>query len=190
MSQQFTPRSEHLSRKKKLQRDSNKFRPKDWLQAIGIAILLSIIVRFVVFEPSVVLGPSMEKTMVTGDLVMVNKLIYKIRDPKHGEIIVFHTDKQKDFIKRVIALPGETVEAKNNTVLVNGKAIDEPYLKNTQTLDFTPVTVPPKHVFVLGDNRTNSTDSRNKDVGPVSIDKIVGRADFIYWPISHLQWIW
>jgi signal peptidase I len=126
--------------------------------------------------------------MYTGDLVLVNKLIYKMREPERGEIVVFHESKDKDFIKRVIALPGETVEAKNNKILINGKIVDEPYLSDhMRTMDFDEVQVPQGKVFVLGDNRLNSTDSRV--IGAVSMSQLVGRAEFIYWPVFEMKWL-
>ncbi|MGI6475123.1 MAG: signal peptidase I [Thermoactinomyces vulgaris] len=160
----------------------------DWVRAFVIAVLLAVLIRIFVFEPFAVSGPSMEETMYTGDLVLVNKLIYKLREPERGEIVVFHESKDKDFIKRVIALPGETVEAKNNKILINGKIVDEPYLSDDmRTMDFDEVQVPQGKVFVLGDNRLNSTDSRV--IGAVSMSQLVGRAEFIYWPVFEMKWL-
>jgi signal peptidase I len=182
----YSPRSKHLQKQKKS--SSGKKAAWDWIQAILIAVVLAIIIRLFVFEPFNVSGPSMKETMHTGDLVIVNKLIYKIRDPKPGEVIVFHAPEHKDYIKRVIALPGEKLEARNNKVYINGKEIKEPYLAdNVRTQDFSEVIVPPGHIFVMGDNRMDSTDSRV--LGPISIDKLVGRADLIYWPLSEFKFL-
>ncbi|SFJ80294.1 signal peptidase I [Thermoflavimicrobium dichotomicum] len=187
----FPSRSERLRRNRRPKTKRNHFKHKEWVISIVIAVLLAMIVRLFVVEPSMVTGPSMEPTMQTGDLVLVNKIIYKFRNPKRGEIIVFPTPSQKDYIKRIIALPGETVEARNHRILINGKELNEPYLSNNiRTDDFPATKVPPEHVFVLGDNRINSIDSRSSEIGTIPFDKIRGRADWIYWPFSHMKWIW
>lgn len=155
----------------------------DWILALVVSVVLAVVIRLFIFEPFHVSGPSMQKTMFSGDQVMVNKLIYQFRQPDSGEVIVFHTKEERDLIKRVIALPGETVEVKNNRLYVNGKEISEPYLpEGSKTEDFKPVKVPAGQLFVLGDNRTNSTDSRT--IGPIPIESVIGRASFVYWPFT------
>ncbi|MBH8598166.1 MULTISPECIES: signal peptidase I [unclassified Thermoactinomyces] len=183
---EFVPRSEQS-----LQPDQKNGKKKilDWAKAILLALILAVLIRMFVFEPFNVSGPSMQDTLFTGDLVMVDKLIYDFREPHRGEVVVFHAPEQQDFIKRVIALPGETIEAKNNKIFINGKMINEPYIsEDNRTLDFDQVKVPPGDVFVMGDNRINSKDSR--DIGPVPISKIVGRAEFVYYPFDHIQFLW
>lgn len=161
-------------------------RTLDWFRALSVAVILAVVIRLFVFEPFSVSGPSMQETMHTGDLVLVNKLAYKFGQPKRGEIVVFHASENKDFIKRVIALPGETVEAKNNKILVNGKIVKESYIADyVRTMDFDEIRVPEGRVFVLGDNRLNSTDSRA--IGSIPISELVGRAEFIYWPIAEFK---
>ncbi len=189
MSQEFIPRSEHLRRKRAERRKHGRFKQRDWMQVLLIAVLLAVIVRLFVVAPSMVSGPSMQKTMESGDLVMVNKLLYLFRSPQRGEIVVFETPDEEDLVKRVVALPGETIEAKNQRVYINGKELKEPYLDpNTVTADFVKVKVPPNHVFVMGDNRSNSKDSRS--LGTISYDQIIGRADLIYWPLNHFKFLW
>jgi len=136
----------------------------------------------------------MEPNFKTGERLIVNKIIYDIRPPKRGEVIVFHAPAGIDYIKRVIGLPGETIKIENNTVYINGEPLDEPYLREAideyassgrlYNEDYHEVTVPERSVFVMGDNRTNSTDSRN--IGVISYDKIVGRADVIFWPLNKI----
>jgi signal peptidase I len=152
----------------------------------------------------------MVPTLQINDRVMVNKLSMNFGDPGRGDIVVFRDPTQPaveesipeavirsvleaigvrtrgadDLIKRVIALPGETVSIQGNQVHVDGVPLSEPYLPaDTENLDFAPVTVEEGHVFVMGDNRTASFDSRR--FGPVPIDEIVGRAFVIIWPLSH-----
>jgi signal peptidase I len=170
----------------------------DWIKALAVAGVLVIVIRFFLFSPFIVEGPSMYPNFYTGERLIVNKILYDIRPPQRGEVIVFHSPFHADYIKRVIALPGETVEVRGDTVLINGEAIQEPYLKEVvdaaaeagttyNNKDFAPVTVPEGHVFVLGDNRSNSQDSR--DIGFVSYKDIVGRADLIIWPLSEIRFI-
>jgi signal peptidase I len=173
-------RRERLERKQQERKSSGAF---DWLKVIIIALILAVVLRGFMLEPTYVQGPSMLTTMKTGDRIIINKLIYRFTTPARGEIIVFHTPEE-DLIKRVIALPGETIEAKNGRVYVNGKILSEPYLSpTTQTSNIPQTKVPAGHLFVMGDNRANSMDSR--ELGPIALDQIVGRAELIYWPIAE-----
>jgi signal peptidase I len=170
-------------------RRKKQVKSREWIHAFLIAVILAVLLRLFVFEPFNVSGPSMERTMYTGNLVLVNKLIYKFREPERGEVVVFQSAEGRDYIKRVIALPGETVEAKNNALLINGEPLPEPYIpEDIRTKDFRQWTVKPGEVFVLGDNRPESFDSR--EFGPVMMDRIVGRAEIIYWPLKDLKLLW
>lgn len=170
----------------------------DWAKALAVAAVLVVVIRFFLFSPFIVEGPSMYPNFFTGERIIVNKILYDIREPKRGEVIVFHSPFDADYIKRVIALPGETVEVRGDTVLVNGKPIEEPYIQNEKDInaqagttynnkDYEPATVPEGHVFVMGDNRPNSQDSR--DIGFIPYDKIVGRADVVIWPLPEIRFI-
>ena len=126
---------------------------------------------------------SMEPTLQPGYLLIVNKLAYKLGEPKHGDIVVFHYmgDKNEDYIKRVIGLPGDEVNIENGTVYVNGIALSEPYIAAFPAYSGTWV-VPEGSLFVLGDNRNNSSDSHQW--GFVDLDDVVGKAVFIYYPFD------
>jgi signal peptidase I len=161
----------------------------EWLQALVIAVVLALIIRYFIFEPFNVSGPSMMNTLHDGDFVLVNKIVYQYRMPKRGEVIVFEAPGHKDYIKRVIAVENDTIEAQNGVVRVNGHSINEPYLADgTHTSEIKLQKVPKGHVFVMGDNRTNSSDSR--ELGPISVDKIVGRADVVFWPLNDFRVLW
>lgn len=168
----------------------------EWLQALAIALLLAWGIRTFIFAPFLVEGESMLYTLHDREKLVVNKAIYFMRDPKPGEIIVFHAEPTRDYIKRVIAVAGDTVQMRDDVLLVNGKQVDEPYLKEKKeeakengnlplTKDFGPIKVPPDHIYVLGDNRQNSTDSRV--IGPVDVKTVVGRSEFVFWPLSDIR---
>lgn len=139
----------------------------------------------------------MYSTLQTGDRVFVNKLSYRLHDPNRGDVVVLHQlsgISQRDLIKRVIALPGETVEVRNCAVLIDGKVLNEPYLDPDVVTptgcggDYTlGGVVPEDHVFVMGDNRGGSQDSRV--LGTISEDNLIGRAFVVFWPRSNWQWL-
>jgi signal peptidase I len=126
-------------------------------------------------------GFSMEPNLHTGEFILVNRLAYRLGSPKLGDVIVFHypRDPSQEYIKRVIGLPGDSINISNGQVSVNGKVISEPYIAAPPAYRYS-VTVPPDSLFVLGDNRNNSSDSHNW--GPLPMNDIVGRADLVYWP--------
>ena len=125
--------------------------------------------------------PAWNRLLVSGEYVIVNRLSYRLGSPQRGDIIVFHfpRDPKEEYIKRVIGLPGDEVEVKNNAVYVNGQRLDESYLKVTTNYIGT-WRVPEGQLFVLGDNRNNSSDSH--DWGTVPMDYVVGKAILVYWP--------
>ncbi|MFE8699055.1 signal peptidase I [Cytobacillus sp. FJAT-54145] len=174
----------------------------EWTKALIIAVLLAAVIRYFLFAPIVVDGLSMMPTLHDQDRMIVNKLSYKIGEPERFDIIVFHAPENKDYIKRVIGLPGDRVEYKNDTLYVNGKAYEEPYLDEYKsqvldgpltdsfTLEDTPVaqeTVPEGHLFVMGDNRRFSKDSRH--IGAVSMKEVLGNTSIIYWPIEDIRMV-
>jgi signal peptidase I len=169
----------------------------DWVIVVAVALSVAFVVRTFVLAHFVVEGSSMFSTLETGDRVFVNKLSYRLHDPNRGDVVVLHQitgASERDLIKRVIGLPGETVEVRNCTVLIDGRVLNEPYLDPTVVTptdcggDYTSAgPVPENHVFVMGDNRGGSQDSRV--IGPVNEDDLVGRAFVVFWPQSHWQWL-
>lgn len=173
----------------------------DWIKALLIAFALVFIVRTFFFAPIIVDGPSMQPTLHDRDQMIVNKINYRFNDPKRFDIVVFHAVEKKDFIKRVIGLPGEHVAVRDGVLYIDGEKVEEPFLaeadqktvsdqlrSNDFQLENLPGdfdTIPDGHVLVLGDNRGNSTDSRM--LGVIPIDKIVGKTSLIYWPIKRMQ---
>ena len=154
----------------------------DTLETILLALLLFFAINTVTSRVRVE-NISMEPTLQPGYLVIGNKLAYKLGEPNHGDIVVFHFmgDKNEDYIKRVIGLPGDEVNIENGTVYVNGIALSEPYIAEFPAYSGTWV-VPEGSLFVLGDNRNNSSDSHQW--GFVDLDDVVGKAVFIYYPFD------
>ena len=162
---------------------------KDWLISIVVAVVLAFLIRQFVVELYIVDGPSMRPTLQSQQRLVVNKFIYRFRAPEKGEILVFQypRDPSRDFIKRVIAVPGDTVEIKDGRVLVNDQVLSEDYILEKTRGDYPKSTVPEGTVFVMGDNRNNSEDSRFADVGFVPGALIKGKAVLVFWPLSELK---
>lgn len=129
----------------------------------------------------------MEPSLHDGERLLVDKVTYRFREPRRGEIVVFGypKDPRRKFIKRIIGLPGDVVEIRNRQLYINGTPIQEEYIRGPMYQPFGPFTVPEGTVWVLGDNRNNSEDSRFADVGAVPMERIVGRALLIYWPLTE-----
>jgi signal peptidase I len=183
-----------------------------------IAFVLALLIKSFLVQAFYIPSESMVPTLKVGDRVLVNKLTYRFHPPGRGDIIVFEdpnapptnrgivsgfvhwvtdglgltTSPDKDFIKRVIGLPGDTVEIRRGNVFINGSRMGpEPYLSPIADVSCCPGqswTVPPDKLFVMGDNRTNSSDSRTS-LGFIPISKVVGRAFVIIWPPSRIHWL-
>ncbi len=166
----------------------------EWIKSLVIAGVLAYLIHTYLFALVVVSGTSMESTLLDHERLIMNKIAYRIGEPQNGDIVVFHATETDDYIKRVIGVPGDIIEYKEDTLYINGEIIKEPYLEEKKegleaglllTDDFGPVEVPDGMVFVMGDNRRNSTDSR--DLGPIAIDKIIGRVNYVIWPIPEIR---
>lgn len=163
---------------------------KETLSIVIIAFILAMILRTFIIEGRIIPSESMVPTLKVGDRVMVNKFIYYFKQPQRGDIIVFAPpdvlQSKDDFIKRVIGLPGERVEMKNNRVYINNKPLEEPYLAEPVNYTYGPVTVPEGSLLVLGDNRNHSFDSHMWNAW-MSQDRIKGKAFVIYWPVKEIK---
>lgn len=167
-----------------------------FLGELPILILTAIVVAWLIksflVQPFFIPSSSMEPTLFPGDRVLVTKLDYRFRQPKPGDIIVFRTEQKvpgeptQDFIKRIVATEGMVVEVEGGRLFVDEKLRREDFTRpDRMTSTYGPFTVPLDTVFVMGDNRANSKDSRF--LGPIETDAIVGRAFFIYWPPDRLK---
>ena len=155
---------------------------RELLETLVVAIALALVIRGFVVESFLVQGSSMEPTLHHGDRLLVNKLVYRFSSPEPGDIVVFRAplNPAKDYIKRVIAAPGDRIRIEDGVVYVNGQPLAEPYIERRGHSNMPEQVVPPGSVFVMGDNRTNSQDSR--EFGFVHVDAIVGKAFIVYWP--------
>ena len=159
---------------------------REALETILPAILIAILINLFLAQPTRVHGQSMEPNLHSDQRLVVEKVSYRLHGPRRGDIVVFSMPQQSEelLIKRVIGLPGETVEIHDGKVYINGTLLDEPYLTQETRGRFGPIVIPPLHVFVLGDNRSFSNDSRAFDAVP--IENILGRAWLSYWPVEDL----
>lgn len=159
----------------------------DWIETIAVAVILAFVIRTFLIQPFYIPSGSMEPTLQVGDKIIVNKLTNRFKDPERGQIVVFKYpyDTSQDFVKRIIGLPGETIEIRDSQVYINGQPLEEDYLPEGLVYpDFAPVTVPEDSYFVLGDNRDNSQDSRMW--GPLPRNLLIGHVLAIYWPLDRL----
>jgi signal peptidase I len=184
---------------------------------LGVAFIIAFLVKTFVAQAFFIPSESMVHTLEVGDRVLVSRMSYRLHEPRRGDVVVFtspfdtpgqdddddplparviHTvlesvglrqPSTEDFIKRVIGLPGETVEGKEGKVLINGRALSEPYLAEPGVGDFPPTTIGEGQVWVMGDNRNRSSDSRV--FGPIKDSKIVGRAILRIWPVTRLGFL-
>jgi signal peptidase I len=161
---------------------------RSWFRDIFFAFAIAIFIVIFVIQPVKVEGTSMLPRLVDQERIFVNRFIYRFADIQRGDVVVFWypRDRTKSFIKRVLGVPGDDIEIRYGSLYVNGRKIDEPYLKPEfrDHESFRKETVPPGHYFVLGDHRNSSNDSRNW--GYVSRDLIYGKAVFRYWPMSRV----
>ena len=178
---------------------------REWATVVGVALVIAFLVRGFALQQFYISGPSMEATMFQDNRVLVNKLSYRLHDIHRGDIVVFDrvtTDgvavQHDDLIKRVIGLAGDTISISECVVSVNGKPIDESYLNaydlaqsnlddRCRIPEMAVTTVESGHLFVMGDNRPQSFDSRM--FGTIEEDLVVGRAFVIIWPLGSFHWL-
>ena len=173
---------------------------KEWIKAICAAGVIVYLIRWLMLTPIVVDGSSMVPTLQNEDHILVNKLSYTFTRPERFDIIVFQAEQGRDYIKRVIGLPGDEVVYKNDTLYINGRRYEEPYLDTLkkQLTDGLPLTepfsledktdrrtVPEDCLFVLGDNRRYSKDSRH--IGFISSKQILGNGKIVFWPTADIR---
>lgn len=172
---------------------SNKFKKEliEWVKIIATALIFAfIITQFI--KPTLVRGESMYPTLEENDYLIVNRMSYKVGEPKLGDIIVFKTDlkqdngDEKDLVKRVIAVEGDKIKIENSNVYVNDELLDESYIHEEYTEGYIDMTIPENKVFAMGDNREESLDSRYEEVGLVDEKDIMGRVIIRLFPFNKI----
>ncbi len=169
---------------------------REIIETIVLVLLIFFAVHFSI-QPFRVNGPSMQPNLYTNNLVVVNLLAYDFGSPQRGDVIVFHppitTDPNIYYVKRIIAIPGDTIRITATAVYVDGKKLDEPYIHNLGSTTIENLVVVPQttlktnQYWVMGDNRQDSQDSRF--FGPISRRAIVGKAEVVIWPMNSLEWL-
>ena len=160
---------------------------KAWARDLFLALGLAMVIIIFLYQPVKVEGTSMAPLLSDQERIFINKFVYRFEPIERGDVVVFWypLDRTKSFIKRVVGLPGESIEIRQGRVLVNGKRLLEPYVPKqfADLSSYGPITVPADEYFVMGDHRISSNDSRM--FGPVGNKYIYGKAVFAYWPVDH-----
>ena len=169
----------------KVQRHKDKSLLRDTAETVLLTLLIFVAVRALV-QNFRIEGVSMEPNLHDGQYLIINKFTYYLHPPERGDVVVFHYPKnpRRDFIKRIIGLPGEKVEVRGKRLIINGEELDEPYTLYTGDYAWGPQYLEEDEYFVLGDNRNSSSDSHNW--GPLDGEAIIGKAWISYWPPKHL----
>ncbi|MDO8886156.1 signal peptidase I [Candidatus Oleimmundimicrobium sp.] len=158
---------------------------KETVFIVIAAFLFSFVIRLFIVEAFTIQQHSMDPTLHDSDRVLVSKFIYRLSDIEDGDIIILKSPMNKtDFVKRVVATEGQTIEIKEGVLVIDGKPVEESYIKNHDLSGLEPIEIPQDYVFVAGDNRPNSYDSRI--FGPIPEDDVVGKVFFIYWPVDRI----
>ncbi|WP_027399601.1 signal peptidase I [Anaerovorax odorimutans] len=167
----------------------------EFAKTIILALIIALVITAFI-KPTLVKGYSMYPTIEPNNYLIVNKIPYLTGEPKNGDIIVFkahiytENGEEKDLIKRVMGVAGDTIEIKEGIVYRNGKKLDEGYLgEGISSGDMDAVTIEDGHIFVMGDNRPNSLDSRDPAIGMVAVSDILGRADLRLYPFNEIGFI-
>jgi signal peptidase I len=160
---------------------------RTWTRDLAVALGLALVIIIFLYQPVKVEGTSMAPLLSDQERIFINKFVYRFEPISRGDVVVFWypLDRSKSFIKRVVGLPGETVEIRAGRLYINGVELAEPYVP-ANYLDqskYPPLVIPPDEYFVMGDHRDSSNDSRV--FGPVPRQYIYGKAVFAYWPVDH-----
>ncbi len=156
-----------------------------------IAAAVFALVRIFIAEITPVDGPSMESTLFSGEQILVDRISYHLRKPERGEIVICrYPGDKRAYVKRIIALEGESVEVRSGVIHINGGRLDESaYWSGVISQDADPVLVPEGYIFVVGDNRNRSVDSRDPRVGPIPMERVIGKAMAVAWPLARFHFL-
>ncbi len=178
--------------------EKNKLRAAaEWILSFAVAFVAVVLVKTYIFAPYIVEGASMDPTLHDGERLMVNKAVYLVDQPERGDIVIIKDDVEgRHYVKRVVALPGDKVEVKDDELYVNDRLVKEPYLSDNRdqaqklgmmlTGNIDPMIIPEGKIYVMGDNRLVSKDSRN-GLGLIEDDDIIGKTEVVFYPFPHLR---
>lgn len=164
----------------------------DFLETIVVALSIFVVIYLFIFQPHEIIGASMEPNFYNKEYILTDKISYRFHEPNRGDVVILKApnNPEVDYIKRVIGLPNERLKVANGSVFINGEKLYEPYLKDATTLfpgsymqEGVEITIPEGFYFVMGDNRSHSSDSR--EFGPITLQSLIGRAFIRYWPPQH-----
>ncbi|MDO4778164.1 MAG: signal peptidase I [Tissierellia bacterium] len=177
---------------KKTDKKTGKSIVIEWVRSILIAILIAFAVKSLIFEPTKIVGSSMETTLHNGDRVIVNKIVLKLRELKRGDIVVIKFDSNNDYIKRLVGLPGEYIQLIDGKIYINGKVYNEDYINSdyTHSVNGSEWKLGEDEYFVMGDNRLPGKSRDSRDFGAVNLSRIKGVANFRFYPFGEaFGWI-
>ncbi len=163
----------------------------EWVMVFVVAVGAALLIRTFIFEPVRVDGGSMLETLHDNEYMIVTKYQYLFGDPERFDVVICHYPDRgnTNFVKRVVGLPGDTVSMHDQTLFINGEAVDEDYITHKINYTMGEITLGEDEYFVLGDNRSNSNDSHSQSVGPLKRDQIKGQVRLVAWPLSEFRTI-
>ena len=160
---------------------------REWILSLIIALVAALLLRLFVFEFTGIDMSSMEPTLNTDNYVFMEKVTYWFTKPAYGDVVICKFPNSKDiYVKRVIGVEGDVLEVRDGSLYINGKA-DTTYFSDYMNGTLPPTVVPDNCIYVMGDNRNVSIDSRDSGVGPISLDKVLGKALFVIWPLDLIR---
>jgi signal peptidase I len=197
------PEEPQAEPKKEKEPASLKMEIMSWIVTLVAAIVIATLMRVFIFEPIRVDGTSMTNTLKDGEVVYASKLAYRFGDVEYNDIVICRYPNRMGksfdlgasltlqnytlFVKRIVALPGDTLAITNGQLIVNGEVVPNPEFMGSEPRDFAEITLGKDEYFALGDNRFSSHDSRHNDVGPISRDMIMGQVQYVMWPLNAIR---
>ena len=159
-----------------------------WARELMIVVIIAVLIRMFLFTMIYVDGPSMMETLHDGDRLAATIIDMKLGAPNRGDVVICtYPDSDHLCVKRVVGMPGETLEIRDGVTYINGELLEEPYIDYPLRADYPAIEIPADHYFVMGDNRRNSSDSRDSDVGPLAKSAISAKARMILWPLNRMS---